>query len=94
MSFDPGQTTRILVAKAKRRVIPRDQWKSRASDWSAIMLAAVAAWQGLQALIPPEVWALLPAQAKWAVPFAFGVLGWVAKFIKQRVEPENADANK
>jgi hypothetical protein len=79
--WDPNAT----IVRLKRRIVPRDQWKSRASDWSALALAFIAFWQGLLALLPAKVWAYAPEWAAWAIPTALAVGGYIAKFIRQRL---------
>lgn len=82
MTFNPNLTQRI-VAGAKRRVVPRSQWRSRAKDYSTIALALsagiVAAWSTL-----PADW-LQHLPTEW-VAKGTGLLslaGLVGKFLTQ-----------
>lgn len=91
MSFDPTQTTRILVAKAKRRIVPN--WRSRLGDYStkalALGTAAAAAWVAL----PGDLKGHLPSEAVAWVIGALNAWGLLGKFILQ-TPPEATNADK
>lgn len=91
MSFDPTQTTRIIVAKAKRRIVK--DWRSRLGDYStkalALGTAAAAAWVAL----PGDLKGHLPSEAVAWVIGALNAYGLVGKFVIQN-PPEASDANK
>lgn len=81
MSFDPTKTTRVLVAKARRRIVPN--WKSRLRDYSTISLAAGTAAVPVWAGLPADIRANLPVDyVAWAIGSlnAFGLAG---KFLVQ-----------
>ena len=93
MTFEPHLTQRI-VAGAKRRVIPRSQWKARANDYSSRALAACAtlpvAWQ----MAPDEWKALVPAPVLLNAIYVISAIafaGWVGKFLTQ---PSNQPPEK
>jgi hypothetical protein len=78
--FNPDLTTRLKVA-VKKRVIPREQWKSRAKDLSAICLAAGAGLVGLWMAFPEDLKTHIPAQVvAWTVG-GLNVIGWFGKFV-------------
>lgn len=80
--FDPNLTQRI-VSGAKKRVIPRNQWKSRAKDYSTIALglsaAIVAAWTTL----PADWVAFLPVEWVAKGTGLLSLAGLVGKFLTQ-----------
>jgi len=80
--FDPNLTQRI-VSGAKKRVIPRNQWASRAKDYSTIALglsaAIVAAWSTL----PADWTAHLPTAWVARGTGLLSMLGLVGKFLVQ-----------
>lgn len=91
MSFDPTQTTRIIVAKAKRRIVPN--WRSRLSDYSTRALALGTAGAAAWVAMPASLQSQLPAQyVAWALG-ALNAWGLIGKFITQP-SPEADDANK
>lgn len=77
MSFNPGETTRIIVTRARARVV-RD-WRSRLKDWSTWGIGIALGWETLSAIwgeyIPPDIRALV---TKTALTFAA-----IGKFIHQ-----------
>lgn len=87
MTFEPGMTQRI-VAGAKRRVVPRSQWKSRAKDYSTIFISATFLWE---AIIKPAYGADLPAWLVVELTKALVVSAGIAKFIRQGVPKEKGD---
>jgi purine-cytosine permease-like protein len=80
--FDPNLTQRI-VSGAKKRVIPRNQWASRAKDYSTIALglsaAIVAAWTTL----PADWIAFLPTEWVAKGTGMLSLAGLVGKFLTQ-----------
>lgn len=80
--FDPNLTQRI-VSGAKKRVIPRNQWASRAKDYSTIALglsaAIVAAWSTL----PADWIAFLPTEWVAKGTGMLSLAGLVGKFLTQ-----------
>lgn len=82
MTFEPNLTQRI-VRRAKARVVPRNQWKSRAKDYSTIALglsaAIVAAWSTV-----PAAWvAFLPVEWIAKGTGVLSLLGLIGKFLTQ-----------
>jgi hypothetical protein len=82
--FEPNLTQRIITG-AKRRVVPRRQWASRAKDYSTILASAGFVWE---VIIKPAYGADLPP---WLVAeltkFLFVAAG-ISKFIVQGKPPE------
>lgn len=80
--FDHNLTQRI-VSGAKKRVIPRNQWASRAKDYSTIALglsaAIVAAWTTL----PADWIAFLPTEWVAKGTGMLSLAGLVGKFLTQ-----------
>lgn len=84
MKFDPMETTRHVVRRAKKRVIPN--WQSRINDYSTRALAACTvlpvAWQQI-----PDDWkSLIPAPVLLNVVYilsAIAAAGLFGKFLTQ-----------
>lgn len=82
MTYEPNLTQRI-VRRASKRIVPRNQWRSRAKDYSTIMLglsaAIVAAWSTV-----PDAWvAFLPVEWVAKGTGVLSLLGLVGKFLTQ-----------
>jgi hypothetical protein len=77
--FDPSLTQR-LVAKAKRRVVPREQWLSRAKDYSTILISTGFIWE---VILKPTYGDVLPPLLVQELTKALFVAAGISKFIRQ-----------
>lgn len=80
--FDPNLTQRI-VSGAKKRVIPRNQWASRAKDYSTIALGLSAAIVAAWSTVPADWVAFLPVEWVAKGTGLLSLAGLVGKFLTQ-----------
>jgi hypothetical protein len=85
--FNPNLTQR-LMAGAKRRIVPRKQWKSRAKDYSTILIAAGFIWE---TIIKPAYGGDLPAWVVTELTKALFVAAAISKFVIQGMPPDRKD---
>jgi len=86
MTFDPNLTQRI-AAMAKRRVIPRHQWASRARDYSTIALALSAAIIAAWSAVPADWIVHLPTEWVARGTGLLSLAGLIGKFLTQPRDP-------
>lgn len=82
MTFEPNLTQRIVTG-AKKRVVPKSQWKSRAKDYSTIALGLSAAIVAAWSTVPADWIAFLPVEWVAKGTGLLSLAGLIGKFVTQ-----------